>query len=106
MSMPLNKPSALMRRDFILSVAAAEEEERQRAELEAEQAAQRMRRTSVMAMRGPVPGVTPLPSHASFLAGLGREERRIVGKWGKLLGDAGGAEANRYLVACAPVQIL
>lgn len=69
----------LMRRDFILSVAALEEEERQRATLEAEQAAERLRRASLAAMRSAVPGVTPLASHAGFLAGLGWEERRVIG---------------------------
>ena len=94
-----------MPRDFVLSVAAAEEEERLQAEAEAEAAAaaaagRRSRRGSALApqpggarrlstvasggdgraspARGSTSG-TKLPSHASFLDSLSKEERRIIG---------------------------
>jgi hypothetical protein len=66
-------------RDFILSVAAAEEEERRRTEEEAE-AARAGQRSLASSRGGPGGGGTQLPSHASFLASLDQEERRVIGE--------------------------
>lgn len=67
-------------RDFILSVAAAEEEERRRVEQEAAQGGHRSRRGSMLTPVPQGPDAARLPSHASFLASLSREERGVIGE--------------------------